>query len=333
MRSPAEFIEEYQPLVAALINGDDACVFASGSIVEGLGNSASDFDVFVCEQSGAGVGAAELTLGDGHYLDVERYQIQDLSELAAEVNGYRAGAAPISHAKIDLYYRTAIGVPMVNEALFTTVLSKHFDKTVACQAFEGRCQLELSLAGRRLRVATALRDDLEAVLAARSAFEWCVDGFLASQGEGYPSRKWRFEKFGRLGAAVEEWRRRAWLLKGPGERSASAYVQEVGAFCVELMGVDLLDVSNDASFTESTELPSQGSFERVFVRGEPYLIGLSDDSLYSLTPAESEGWDALKAQAVHGPEALSPRQRSALYALRTGFSVATGKASEGRSDR
>jgi hypothetical protein len=237
------------------IPADTICVFASGSLVAGWGHAASDVDLYVVTSNPAAVTpTATLDLGlsavplpvvtafgpDELPYDVEYWttaQVDDL--LTAVLRADRPEhplAARLTYQDIDWFFRLSIGVAIIGQEWLRQ----------AQQRLAGS-SLPLLLAGREFFEADGLVEDAlgllevgdeqSAVLAARGALGYAVDGYLYARGSLSPAAKWRYRKLAGLpGSALPPdayWRLETMRDLDLGD--VAPWVEEVARICQSLI--------------------------------------------------------------------------------------------------
>jgi hypothetical protein len=222
---------EDRAILQQLLTSKDDLVYVSGSRVEGLGNRYSDLDYFIVTPQDTDV-FQQPVLQREYYIDCEYYSIDALKTLSETVRA--ASADPVAASElplqdVDLYYRTAIGVPVIGgDALVD--LTRGFDKALVSKVYA-------SIAAKRARTYLIsaktdlwLGDRLLALFEARVAAEWATNFYLAERGEAYPNSKWRFEKAARhFGASSAEYAR-IWEVSNIGDRTVTSYVDAVNEY-------------------------------------------------------------------------------------------------------
>lgn len=237
--SAEELVSERDLAFLAQMVPPDVAVYVSGSTVEGLGNECSDVDFFIMSAEDQST-LRQPALQSGYYIDCEYHSRDKLEHLAATHNRIAQSEAPESYVlpigDLDLYYRTAIALPVNNSAEFLDV-QRHFSVELHCRLYDihGLQRAESYLL--RARAALARGDELHALFATRSVAEWATTALLARGGEGYVSRKWRFEKAARLFGRSSPDYRRIWRLHNIGRRDARQYLAEVSDFAAEVGAV------------------------------------------------------------------------------------------------
>ena len=160
-----------------LIPAEATAVYLSGSLVAGLGHANSDVDLFVVAD--------------------ERPAVEPSGEL-------RRPLEPTTVPLVDFLYRLAVAQPLVGSDWLAErqreLEGARFPLLLAARAFtEADTYVEDALG------LLQSDDPASAVLAARSAFGYTVDGLLAYAGELSPSAKWRARKLARARPAELSW--------------------------------------------------------------------------------------------------------------------------------
>lgn len=251
---------------------DDDILFISGSRAAGFGNRLSDLDVFLIfshDLSRLFPGSHGVVLDDA-IVDYQAYSLEAMVELARTINGLSQSDGDalrsVSRDDLDVYYRTAIGEVIWNRPAFDA-LRERFTTATMARVFHAWAALRSATALRRAVTPLHRRDEQAAFLAARSAVEWAVDAFLASRGEAFPSRKWRFEKLERACGRTSDVYRRAWSLKSLGQHDVAAYVRAAQEFCRELGVIEVPGLAAGA------RTPRRHRSARLFaIDGQPCLI-------------------------------------------------------------
>lgn len=277
------------------LTDSDAAVL-TGSRAEGFANENSDFDIYMLVANPESSFEAKRTsLIDGFlYIQYECFSSERASALAQRVNDLfesnsEDALSRLTLEELDRYYRTSIGIPLTELGPQANLLSM-YNKHTACQVFaawtalRGRMQMALS---RQMQV---LGRAEQSSLAARNCLEWALDSWLARHGEGFPSRKWRFQKFKRSMGRESDVYSRAWELKNIGRHDPITYTEKALGLAEE-MGLrteglpNLLDIaprpkSDVATFT---------------IRSQRYIMK-NRMRLYALGSISSQVWDAIAAR-------------------------------------
>ena len=206
-----------------LIPAEATAVYLSGSLVAGLGHANSDVDLFVVaderpavEPSGELRRPLEPTTVPivvcwfgATRVDTEYWTPGQVSQLVARVadtdlGGGRIAGVDISDDDVDFLYRLAVAQPLVGSDWLAErqreLEGARFPLLLAARAFtEADTYVEDALG------LLQSDDPASAVLAARSAFGYTVDGLLAYAGELSPSAKWRARKLARARPAELSW--------------------------------------------------------------------------------------------------------------------------------
>ena len=250
MRTPPAVLERITRIAEGLVRGPDEIVIACGSLVEGLGNAASDIDLLVIEPATAetarakdrpGVPLAEETIadmvgggGEADLVDAEWVSRGYVLALIDRVHALAPGSRTVPEfIDLEQYYRFAAGAAVVNPAAYADVRAR--------MSVERLGALLAADAGERvaglLAETVALRDaglPDPAAYAAQQLLSWSLHAYVIEQGERFPPRKWRYEKLARLHGPDSALHRRAWRLKAPGDAPPAGYVAEVLALVTEL---------------------------------------------------------------------------------------------------
>ena len=290
-------------LVRWHLGGSDAAIL-TGSRAEGFGNKHSDFDIYMLVADPQKSFTAKRTsLIEGYlYIQYECFSVAQASVLAYRINELYDSSDDNAFSKvtldeIDRYYRTSIGVPLVDEQPQDNLLSL-YKRDVASHVFASwtlRQAMRQMALSHQMRLSGRVE---QASFAARNCLEWAIDSWLAHHGEGFPSRKWRFEKFSRAFGRDSEMYVRAWELKNIGTRSFPSYTEAALSLATE-MGVpseglpNLLDIaprprSDVATFT---------------IRSQPYILK-NRMRLYALGPTSSRVWHSINSGQWDGSAAI-----------------------------
>jgi hypothetical protein len=268
---------------------DAGCgVVAHGSRVEGFANATSDVDFWIVAPPGAPPPMLPVFEWDGELrLQPESVSASTLISLAERVNAVRPrdaeAVAALASRDLDSYYRFATAVPLANPE-FLPPLRRRFDPghigaILACRSgTAGATEL------RRAALFAAAGDELDESMALRRAVEFSVDALLASQGEAYPNRKWRFEKLARRFGRQSPQFQRAWALKTRElGQSIVDYRHEVHAF------IDSLGLPYEPRTLRLSRL-QQGSAFRL---GRSDFLLIPSTAVYQLTTHSVWLWELL----------------------------------------
>jgi Nucleotidyltransferase domain len=229
-RPPEDGIEQFERTIGAEIpdllaleglprNATDS-VYASGSVVEGFGNSRSDIDIFVvgdgrpCD-SGVLIEKEQFTISI-HFLgkrrvDFEYWPVEQIHVIAARLNCIHVGddfvADKLAPVEKLFIHRLKVAIPLCNPIQLSNLKSR-FD----WQRFQGYLVQEATH-----RIDGAIEDVwgmmetgrlLDATLRARDIAGFAADAGRFAQGETNPLEKWRAAALTRLsqrrGAAMAE---------------------------------------------------------------------------------------------------------------------------------
>lgn len=190
------------------------CAFVSGSLIEGLGNSRSDLDVFIISSHTAvespaeavslevGEARVDVTFSGGLRADTEVWDPESVRSAAAELRGIEPGnriammGVPLS--RLELAHSVRVGLPVREESKFREVQSG-FDYTkLACVQGNRLVSLYQNSAEDAAGAVTD-GDSGTALLTSRTSLGCAVDAYLAACGDTNPKPKWRTRKLHRLG--------------------------------------------------------------------------------------------------------------------------------------
>ncbi|MDP9164809.1 MAG: hypothetical protein M3O32_01870 [Actinomycetota bacterium] len=226
-------------VLRALVVKPGDCLLSSGSRQAGLGNVHSDWDYYlVLEDEDDELAGGAESFGGPDYLDCEVLSTARVRRLGARLR--EAADAPLALkgltlAELDLYYRLIISEPMVNPRARDSAL-RGFSLATFTSVYTSwtRSQASPLLA---LAVAAVGVDPRYAAILAREAFSWATECLLAQRGQGYPNRKWWFE---RASACVTEelLLDQLWSLRNIGAAEPAKYVHDVARFCLTRLGLE-----------------------------------------------------------------------------------------------
>ncbi|MBW5248093.1 hypothetical protein JGS39_03465 [Streptomyces sp. P01-B04] len=165
---------------------------ATGSLIEGFGNSNSDIDLYVIQPSGS-TATKPIAIGirDSRYVDVEYLNLAALHKLADAFRDTTPDEAPqaLTLRDFDRYYRLSVAARLKVTDEAEAVLDRcSAERSAALFARWSLAQAAAYLA--RATVAGALREVPRAVILARQAAVWRATSQLADEGEAYPRLKW-----------------------------------------------------------------------------------------------------------------------------------------------
>ncbi|MFB7785200.1 PqqD family peptide modification chaperone [Streptomyces vinaceus] len=190
----AQIADEHQGVVTA---------FLSGSLVEGIGNSSSDLDLFiVVEDAPRSADSGEEFVGDvrvddGLRVDAEIWPLDRVLEIARTIDAcdladpkavmrFPQGWAAFAH-------RLRQGVPVEGAAELTEIRDA-FDWSRLCGIQARRHLLCYNNAAEDVAGAIRQRDAGVALLTSRWALGAAADALLYSRGITTTSEKWRFSR-------------------------------------------------------------------------------------------------------------------------------------------
>ncbi len=287
-----------EPIQGWLIPSD--ILFVSGSRIEGFGNPASDADFFWVysaleeqQMGGRPFGRVSIDFRDSYHFDLTRYSSEEMSSLYETINSLDPSDFPavqsMTVSNLDLYYRTAIGVQVVNANGFTE-LQEHFNHYHFCKIYETWTGLRAAahlVDAETHKVSTRMR---RAYLSMSQAVDYATDSYLARHGEAYPSEKWRFEKAKRRFGEHSNFYERAWNLKAVGERSLSEYWVLGRQFCRDL-GMD----DFPGSYKE-TSFPRRARGVLLFPLGTRKYLIRDKSSTYEIDKLGAQVWQLLDGE-------------------------------------
>jgi hypothetical protein len=240
MTTAVGFYLDELPGIEGYLSSPSDVAFVSGSQQVGLGNSESDFDLYIVYRDDLGrlkEGPKQFWLKDPHRrVDLERHGWQEIVEAAELINAFEspsaAGVRTVPFEAFDIYYRTAVGVPVANESGFAE-LTASLDITRYDAAFAAWSlwQAGIELARARQRISEQRSE--AAFFSARLALRHAVTAKLARLGQGWPNPKWAFVKLSRQYGPHSDEYQRAWSLNGIGQEQIGPYVASVTEYCVE----------------------------------------------------------------------------------------------------
>ncbi len=227
--------------------------FVSGSQQVGLGNSASDHDLYIVYREAMDrlkEGPKQFWLKNPHRrVDLERHSWDAIIRAAATVNSIEPTPAATRHVPFDafdIYYRTAVGRPIANESGFSE-LTVSLDTAVYDAAFAAWSLWQAGVELARARQRLAEERPEAAFFSARLGLRHAVTASMARLGDGWPNPKWAFVKLARRAGRESAEYQRPWSLNGLGSRDAATYVATVTAYCEELGSPHLLPASAEAA--------------------------------------------------------------------------------------
>jgi hypothetical protein len=257
------------------LSRDSDIAFVSGSQQAGLGNSASDYDLYIVYQEGM----ERLTHGPRQFLlldpprrvDLERLGFDEIVESAERGNAAAGNPTPASVRHLpfddfDLYYRTLMGRPMANPAGFDALMS-HLDKQRCEQVYSAWNLWQAGLELARARAQLAQERPEAAFAAARLALRQTVNAQVASEGFGWPNPKWAFVKLEHLHGRDSSTFQAAWRLNGLGGRDLPQHLESVEAYCLG-RGAPRLRPRPRASLAPAWN----GEVLQVSIANTPYLV-------------------------------------------------------------
>ena len=284
------------------VHSDEDTIYHVGSRAEGFGNARSDVDLigvydsklddlFLDAPVSPRPGVKVLMLvHEGYRVHLRAHTYDSLHRLGTKVNSVSgADLYPLnmmSRAELELYYRTANGIPVVNKKKFEE-LQGSFSKPHIESVLDIWSGVKSAIAMCRSHMYRGLGDYSVAFLFSRSAVEWAVDSFLARQGEAFPSRKWRFEKLKRKFGESSEYYSKAWDLNSLGDKDVRTYLKESAEFCKQL-GIDRFP-----PFAVGDLRPLREEQTNMFTVGnESYLIQ-NKASAYTLDSIGKQMWELM----------------------------------------
>lgn len=176
-------------------------VLISGSLIAGLGNSRSDLDVYVVNDSRS----ARITqiMADS-YVQYSWLTRSEVLRLAEDMVAVRfEDIARIGLSRLDLYSRLCNGVILTGSIDW---VGEHggplFDRDRACELVAVWAQAHAEAALARAECATSV-DQRRATALLRAAAGFLVMALCAHAGDSYASLKWNYEKLARAPISTE----------------------------------------------------------------------------------------------------------------------------------
>ncbi len=182
-------------------------IYLAGSLVEGLGTSHSDIDIFIIGGPPIDLpryGSVQGVRIDEFALDIEHWTVQAaqalldrLHERPFDQEHNPASVMEFSELEVEFLHRLAHSTPLATSQLYEDLLARLDTRNVARLVFDRAI----------LRIGTAHEDivglvdcgDLEsAKYLAQSLTGFVADLVLSSSGDSSPSEKWRIRRLRRL---------------------------------------------------------------------------------------------------------------------------------------
>ena len=269
----------------------DCAVGLEGSIAEGLGNSTSDVDFIILEDTDREFPVIPALLFiDGHRVEVRRRSLlqtrQQLATVFQEARKGRATLAGIDEGLLDRCQRFSHALPLRNKQRFEAarrILPQRSLDRVISAWFSEQAQTSVRCAMALL----ALGCGPEAGAWAKSALTEGVKSWLAMRGDSYLPKKWISQQLAR--SADEQIARRVCVLSSPGRPGLddSTYVREVLAFLSEL-GIPRCD------FDASNVTLKRRRNVTTWMLGERVHIIKDQREVYALNARAAQIWRSLR---------------------------------------
>lgn len=172
----------------------DEVLLVSGSLIEGIGNSRSDLDLFVLSESRPLDLPVRMTFAGNSWLDIEYIRPRIVAALVDKLGRVdpkdAAQVAHLSERELDRYYRLAIGLVLKGSWNARPAFSLElFSVLVRSWAI-----LHAAAFAARAVIALESGELTPAVRYASHAAHLCVEGQLAGAGQLYPAIKYTREK-------------------------------------------------------------------------------------------------------------------------------------------
>lgn len=285
----AVFDDEDLSVLRQLVTSDCETSYVSGSRVEGFGNPYSDVDFFLVTRARVSVLQQPAIQGD-HYVDCEYHSWDDLLELSEtfrQIHPEDCTDRWPTDQELDLYYRTAIGLPVIGAERFLE-LQSHFPKEIFPSIYSAVASARAETLLWDAKGSIGCRDELRSLLAARSAAEWATEAMLAQHGEAYPNLKWRCVKAARRFGRSSKMYHDVWAIQNIGSRTLQEYLDATGAWCSKwAVLASVLQVPSPTSFNLATGVEET-------VVGEGVVVTNSDGRAYTLNSLQRALWDEVK---------------------------------------
>jgi hypothetical protein len=287
-------------------------VFVSGSRMEGLGNSTSDFDLYVV-QSEKYTGDPFVTVVlDAQYAVYEIFSLAHATRVATTLNAidrndYRQ-IASLSLFELEFYYRVLIGRALTSHHSFEQ-LRDSFRRSTIDECVATWCGLRSVVLLGEARQKLALCREAGAYVAAQQAAAAALDSFLAAHGQSYPGFKWRFEKLLRIVPKTSPDFKRAWDIKSLGRRDVSQYLDAVAEFCRD-MGMQAFESwsLNDVMCRQAK------TAQAIVVNGQCFIVE-NKTTLFELDEASSKLWQWIATPTRRGDLLDRAEQEQVMTAL------------------
>jgi predicted nucleotidyltransferase len=270
--------------LSAVMNFAHDVAYISGSVVEGFGNSASDVDLYVLTEMypklPEGIKFGYTNQEYGYYNEVIVYHYAYLADIRDMVNTGRYDISAYNFIEyMELYYRCAIGIPLINEGKFSRITNS-FSKQTACKAYSAYHKAKCIDDLKRIKILLTSQMELELLTYARSAISHAIDCWLAKNGEGYESKKFRFLKLERLCGVNSDMYRKCWNLY---------FNRSIGALELAKAAIDFADkLGIIADKTNETDINFQltGTISMIEL-AKQYAV-LNGQIVYTLSPDSQE---------------------------------------------
>lgn len=182
-----------------LVRAGDIAVMA-GSLAAGLGNSASDIDVYIVRAGEAGPLEGQQFFVAGRRVDCHDLAEAALAESVEQLESAVARGEQPPDSLVTLVYRVTGGVPLTTRTIPEDLRSR--GEAAVRVALISLAAGRVSELWRAITVATALDDFDSAQTASVELVEAALYGALAHAGSTYPNVKWNWEKLAGLREAM-----------------------------------------------------------------------------------------------------------------------------------
>ena len=190
------------------------CAFISGSLIEGIGNSASDLDVFIVTPEAdleSPIDAAtfafsearvDISYADDIRIDTEVWTLKSIQDAAAQFREVSLADRPamvsLDESRLQLAHRIKIGIPALNDASFASIRDL-YNYSKLSMILANRFLVDYFGHAEDAVGAIDSGDGGTSLLTSRAALGSIVDAYLASYGETNAKAKWRVQKLRRHG--------------------------------------------------------------------------------------------------------------------------------------
>jgi hypothetical protein len=171
-------------------------VYIGGSFTAGFHNEASDIDVFLVYGDDREVDFQGHQMFLGHRrIDIQNMTYTEWRNLSTKVSkACSEDVHSVTSKEIMTFFRTSIGLPLVQRERFYFERGSYFDQTVLSTLLHKIYTKEMDDQSAKINGALELGWATKAIDCLKQYIHSYMALYCAGRGENYPNHKWRYEK-------------------------------------------------------------------------------------------------------------------------------------------